>query len=210
MKKNKFILAAILILATIFGFSCKQQADTEETMKFEAGWYIYTYTAGDLSNILFIKFDSEKTIIKMGNESKEFKGEGLEAYKNNSTFSWKNLVKASEDENTAFRKIAERDLPNWEDNSSEYSVTLIFWIEDLDIGFFRDGKGGQYRYVKANPGDNILSEWPFVDVYPSYNSKYYWDSGKEIICSGFTNIYGYKCPSKSGIHKAKWLVQSKY
>ena len=80
MKKNKFILAAILILATIFGFSCKQQADTEETMKFEAGWYIYTYTAGDLSNILFIKFDSEKTIIKMGNESKEFKGEGLEAY----------------------------------------------------------------------------------------------------------------------------------
>ena len=120
----KKIISYLLIISTILILvSCSTGSEKEETNNdnnedkviFEEGWYKYTSTLDNNSPavILYINFNSEKKITRMGNETTEFTGSGLAIYTDNPSFTWENIIKASDSKNVTFKKINENDLPTW-------------------------------------------------------------------------------------------------
>ena len=127
MKNNK-ILSVLFGTLLFFVIGCStsttpnnsnnNNSTSSSTIQFSPGWYKYSSGVNGNTFCYYIKFDLAKTIERMGNDTTEFTGAGLSIYKENSNFTFDNIVKASDNSNTTFKKISDSELPSWAKTST--------------------------------------------------------------------------------------------
>ena len=195
---KKIINLLVLILLQFILFSCQNSVNsdtdntTESEIAFSEGWYKHTTTADGTSASYYLYYDSTKTLLRAGSETREFTGTIFEKYKNSDGFAWEALNR-SKSNNITFEKINKSDLPDWgketstEEDSDEdktYFTKLSKLLTDFTIGRALDYENDTISFSNIDSTIQLDEKGKkYITCTFSYSNK------SKTVKSIFSNIF---------------------
>lgn len=204
MKKISLVFVTILALV-LFGCSNSANSGSDSNsnntnpsgVTFSEGWYKYTVSVQGTTQNYYLKYDSNKNLVRAGNDTVEFTGTVFNNYKNNDGFSFDTLSQASNE--ASFRKITESELPSWATNTNNtnneetYLSAACSFLQNFASGTNNQSDTITFSNVNSTIRRDINNE-PYITCNISatcnnQNAKYLFNTTNTYVNFANVRIY---------------------